>query len=269
METTRGTRLGVALSTGGMLVLGACQGGSSPGTLIGTYAVRGVLVENTCGQTGLPTVNPLEFSLELREDQGVGYWIPTKNNRNSGIVNADGSFTFTTSQTQVLGQSSATQNLQPSDFAANSPDSNFDLRQTTCAVTVTERITGNLARWISLTGSTAAGGAGSAGVDMDLTGRDEIAVAPSAGSSCNAALTAFGGAYSALPCGASYVLRGTLDTSAQTAGSSPAAAPAVQPPATPGTAGLAGSDAAGAAGAIGSAPLHGTIAGSGGFAGSP
>jgi hypothetical protein len=203
----------------------ACLQGSSPGTLVGKYAVRGVLVENTCGQSALPAVNPLTFVVELREDQGVGYWVPDKAPRNTGSLSQDGSFRFTVGQTQVISQGApgqATQNLQPSDFLA-SPDTNFDLKQTTCAVTTTQTIVGSLQRKQAADGGIVISAAPDGGALGDLIAESTIAVAPSAGSDCNSALAALGGNYVALPCQARYELQGQLATSgsANTAGSKP------------------------------------------------
>lgn len=201
--------------TSTLLVITACQGNATtPGNLVGTYAVHGVLVENTCGQSGLMTVNPLDFSVELREEQGVGYWVASNAAQSSGLLNADGSFSFTVSQSQIVSRSAPGADLSPADYASQNPDTNFDLRQTTCAVTMNETISGNLTRWRSLGGKSNALTTPSAD---DLSARDVITLDPTAGSNCNAALTVFGGAYSALPCRASYVLSGDLDASPVTA----------------------------------------------------
>src|SRR5690348_14651619 len=90
----------------------ACAAGSAAGTLVGQYNVTGVLVENTCGQTALPTTNPLSFAVEIREADGVGYWVPAKSSQNMGSVRDDGTFSFTISQSSVVSQSTAGDNLQ-------------------------------------------------------------------------------------------------------------------------------------------------------------
>jgi len=201
-------RLSLALGASLFFFLPACAQGGAPGTLVGKYAVRGVLTENTCG-SGLSPVNPLTFDVQLRHDDGVGYWTQGKNAANTGTLQADGSFRFTTSQTQVVSQGSPQQNLQPSDFV-RSPDSNFDLAQGAgCALTVTETITGTLRRWNHLEGAVVP--AAESGDDM--SGSDTITVAPSSGSNCDATLAAYGGNFAALPCQVHYTLRGTLDTS--------------------------------------------------------
>lgn len=207
-----------------LLLLGACAQGSAEGTLVGKYAVKGALVENTCGQSALPTANPLDFVVEIREDQGVGYWAPSKASRNAGSVSANGSFRFVTSQTSVIGQSQNQRNLQPQDFVTLNPD--FDVMpRSACALTMAQTVAGSVRRRISgaavvNVGSSA--GASSARVgeddessvfagDDDLIAENTIEVSPSSGSDCNPALAALGGSFLALPCQARYVLRGSLD----------------------------------------------------------
>jgi hypothetical protein len=203
--------LGLAISA----LAGGCNpgGGTHAGVLVGGYAVRGVLSENTCGQMGLPAQNPLMFDVEIREDNGIGYWLPSKASSNTGSFNARGGFHFAASQNKILSRRLANPTLQPSNFASQQPD--FDLQQTTCAVSMIETISGTVRR------RDAADGGGVIEVDVaadaaandttdDLVGEDVIDVAPTAGSDCDADLTAFGGSYLALPCRARYALTGTL-----------------------------------------------------------
>lgn len=202
---------------GGEVLLSGCTQGSAAGTLVGRYTVKGVLVENTCGQAGLPTVNPLEFIVELREDQGVGYWVPSESPRNTGSLDDDGSFRFIVSQTQVVNQpANGARNLEPQDFVTLNPD--FDLQQPrACALTTREIVAGSIQRRQSPDGgvSVSAVRSGDAGTsdlagDDDLLAENTIEVSPSAGSDCNRALAALGGTFLALPCQARYVLHGSL-----------------------------------------------------------
>jgi hypothetical protein len=192
----------------GVLAATGCMQGAKAGTLVGDYSVRGVLVENTCGQTALPAANPLMFALELREDQGIGYWIPDKAPRNTGSLGADGSFRFALAQTQVISQSTGPAQLEPGDFL-QSPDTNFDIKKSTCAVTMTQTVMGKLQRRRAADGSLVVS-ADDAGAATDLTADNLIAIAPTAGSDCNPALIALGGSYQALPCQARYELHGEL-----------------------------------------------------------
>jgi hypothetical protein len=187
-------------------VLGACTPGAKPGALVGSYTVHGVLVENTCGQSALPTSNPLDFVVEIRTDAGVAFWIPNKAAQNTGTLSDSGSFRFTTSETRVVMGSAGPRQLEPMDFQAGGED--FDLQQPrTCALTLKQTVLGTLGRRI-LDGSVNA----SADASGDLSAEHQIEVTPSTGSDCNAALAALGGSYLALPCEARYVLTGSLDT---------------------------------------------------------
>jgi hypothetical protein len=187
--------------------------------LVGVYAVRGVLALNTCGPMGLPAQNPLSYAVEIREDDGLGYWYPSKAAQNTGSFNSRGEFSFTVSQTKIVSMGLANPVLQPGDFTTGQTD--FDIRQTTCAVSVTETIAGVVSRREAADGGgvvalDAAADAAVSGTGDDLNGGDVIDVAPTSGSDCNADLTAFGGSYQALPCRARYVLTGTLMSSTVT-----------------------------------------------------
>lgn len=201
----------------GAFTLGACAQGESSGDLVGRYAVHGVLVENTCGQ-GLPTANPLDFQVEIREAEGIGYWVQGKSSRTSGTLSDARAFRFTASQTAVLKAPMQTL-AEPTDFLTNDPDRDLK-QQRGCAVTTKETITGNLQRWRAADGSISSGLVADAGSDDDLSAEHVIEVSPSSGSDCDSVLVAYGGTYNALPCEARYQLNGALDTTGARAGSS-------------------------------------------------
>lgn len=194
------------------LAAGCQSEGKHSGVLVGVYAVRGVLALNTCGPMGLPAQNPLSFAVEIREDDGLGYWYPSKAAQNTGSFNSRGEFSFTVSQTKIVSMGLANPVLQPGDFTTGQTD--FDIRQTTCAVSVTETIAGAVSRREAADGGAVVAldvaDAAVSGTSDDLNGSDVIDVSPTSGSDCNADLTAFGGSYQALPCRARYVLTGTL-----------------------------------------------------------
>jgi hypothetical protein len=203
-----------------------CNGGGTPsGTLVGTYAVQGVLVENSCGQSGLPAAATLKFSVEIREDGGVGYWVQGKQGKNSGSLNAQGEFRFSVADTQVLSTMQPVQ--QPSDFTTLQPD--FDLQpKRTCAVTTRQTLSGSLRRRQAADGgAVVALAASDAAVssDTDLSAEQLIEVTPTVGSDCNTALAALGGNYLALPCDARYLLTGTLQVAPNTHVAGAAAVP--------------------------------------------
>ena len=191
-------------------LLSACNDGAPSGVLVGFYAIQGVLSENTCGQAALPASTELKFDVQIREDDGIGYWMRAKQGSTTGSLSASGAFRFSTSQTKIIspGDSQSAQ-LQPSDFTSLQPD--FDLqRQPACALTVMETITGDLRRRNAADGGAVIELPESATNAGDLSAEHLIEVNPTSGSDCNAALAAFGGNYLSLPCQARYVLHGSL-----------------------------------------------------------
>jgi hypothetical protein len=251
-KMTRSARLeSKTLVVVGGVLLSACAGSSAPGTLVGKYEIRGVLVENTCGSSGLPAVNPLEFRVELREDDGLGYWAQTKSARNTGRISADGTFQFTVSQTQVLSDTTSAKTLEPGDFAG-ATTADFDLQRKTCAVSIVETIEGSLLRRQDSSGRivTSTSASSSSAGASDLVADDTIEVTPSAGSDCNSQLAALGGNYLVLPCQATYQLRGALDTSTATEEAAGAG----------GTAAGSSASAGATAGAAGARPAAGSAA---------
>jgi hypothetical protein len=197
----------------------ACTPGTKPGALVGRYAVHGVLVENSCGQSALAASSSLDFVVEIRVDSGVAYWNPVKATPSSGTLTTSGDFRFTMSETQVV--SSGMRQLEPGDFANASANPDFDLqRSRACALTRKQTVKGNLGRRIEdgvVTDTSASkrssdAGYGDADGDDDLDAEHVIEVAPTSGSDCNVALAALGGPYLTLPCEARYLLSGNLDT---------------------------------------------------------
>ena len=206
-----------------VVVLGlcACSQGTKPGALVGNYAIHGVLVENTCGQSALPTVNPLDFVVELRTNSGVAYWMPEKASPASGTLNDSGSFRFTMSDTQVVKGAPGVSQEQPSDFLSTEPDFDLKAQQARgCALTRKQTVSGKVARRLEdgVVNETPSSNARDAAIeesesgDGDLSAEHVIEVTPTSGSNCDGALAALGGAFLALPCEARYLLNGSLDT---------------------------------------------------------
>ena len=260
---------GVALAA----AASGCKNAIEDADLVGVYSIKGVLTENSCGQTALPAPNPLEYRVEIREKDGVGYWVPTKQSQNLGSLSAEGQFRFALTQTQIYGMAAPPID-QPADFfpasnGRNDPDLTQNQTQAQCVLTVRQTVTGSLRR------RNAADGGGIVELVSDEDGSDlsadnVIDVMPSSGSNCNDALAAFGGAYLALPCGARYVMHGTLAGTAgdQSGASTP---PTTGPSSGASTAGARASGGAGVIGASGSAASSasaGTAATAGAVSGS-
>jgi hypothetical protein len=203
-----------ALAAAVAIICGCQRQGKSVGELVGTYAIDGALVENTCGMMALPTVNPLNFQVEVRQSGRVGYWQLEKRPAQAGSLEDDGSFLFRSEQTTLVGRSTSARNdLEPTDFTSLAPD--FDLQTKNCLMTVRETIEGKLTH--SLLGNPFDAGADVDAGDRersrnakDLTGYDKIEVSATSESDCSASLAALGGPFLALPCSARYDLEGKL-----------------------------------------------------------
>lgn len=250
----RGARFAALSGLALAAALSGCKNAIDDAALVGVYSITGVLTENSCGQTALPAPNPLEYRVEIREKDGVGYWVPSKQSQNLGSLNAQGQFRFALTQTQVYGMLAPPID-QPGDFfpasnGRNDPDLIGNQTQAQCVLTLRQTVSGSLHRRNAVDG----GGIVELGSDedaSDLTADNVIDVTPSSASNCNDALSAFGGTYLALPCSARYVMQGTL------AGASGDQNGASTPPTSAG--GRAGAGTGSAAGASG-AGASGTLA---------
>ena len=176
------------------------------GELVGTYAISGALEENTCGQGALPTQNPLEFNVSIRDDNGTGTWTLEKQAARSGTLQVNGEFRFESEFALAVGQQAQPRKiLEPGDFLSGDPD--LDLKKTNCTLVTKESMVGKLHRNLQ----SFDGGTGDAGMETaDLTGKNTIEVQPAAGSDCSFQLASQGGTYLALPCSAHYTIEGTL-----------------------------------------------------------
>jgi hypothetical protein len=183
------------------------------GEMVGVYAINGALVQNTCGQSALPAVDPLKFEVEIRQNDRVGYWQTDKQPQRAGELDEDGTFLFTGEQTSLVSSMRTPRNdLEPTNFVSLTPD--FDLKTTNCAMRVKETIEGSLARRVILVdGGDLQIDDSNPGAKHDLTGDNTIEVSATPESDCSASLAAYGGPFSNLPCMAHYVLSGELEKS--------------------------------------------------------
>lgn len=193
-------------ATAALLVLTGCVAVEPPGELVGAYAVTGTLLENTCGE-GLPAVDPMTFEVELREDEGLGYWLVAPPAR-LGHLSASGEFSF-----EVERSYTVTGGRPPEITIETDPELALDPERvereqmpTDCTLVVSELVEGAVAR-------------DPAASDTDpsepaLVGRNEIAVRATAASRCAALLVAAGGPWEALPCHVLYDLEGESTTPA-------------------------------------------------------
>ena len=166
------------------------------------FAVRGSLEDTSCG-AGLDLVDPLDFQVTLREQAGTIYWQMPGQAPVPGDVDADGEFVFSVR----------------SEAIAWEPDPDQGLIG--CALYRTETIEGTLTHGALGDGGTdgdagvapnddAGADAGDAGparpTAFEATSRIDVSVIP--GTDCALLLTAMGGSFPMLPCGAEYRLDG-------------------------------------------------------------
>lgn len=178
-----------------------------PGDLVGDYAITGTLVEHTCGKAALPAADPMVFDVELREDNGQGYWI-VKPPARSGTLASDGAFHFEveSSQSVSAGPTPAPEPdperevdpelaVDPERFESMAPAAH-------CTLLVHETIRGTVHRPDA--------DAGDIHVTGDLAGVNDIEVRAASDTDCGFVLEAQGGIWERLPCQVSYKLAGVL-----------------------------------------------------------
>lgn len=197
----------------GSLLLGfglsACEAPDLPGKPVGTFAIEGDLVENSCGTTALPAVDPLSFTVEIRDQDGVGTWIMTPPGV-TGRLSSEGAFRFeyTTRYTAIEPGMSMPTPEEPLDYLRIAPEP--PRVQPGCALQITEVIAGRVRRSTAQDGGLKNGPPDDAGLARaDLSADNTIEITPTFGSDCSPALISRGGAFSELPCRARYRLRGT------------------------------------------------------------
>lgn len=169
----------VALAVGGLC--GACDPPPPPGELVGRYRIDGTVRADSCGP-GLGARRTIAFTVEVREDDGTGYWLFGDREPRPGRLDDDGNFSFEQRGGWTL--------VEPR------PDVGYG----GCRVAQLETIDGRLGRL---------GAGADAGDDSALSGTNTIDVVPLQGDDCSPALGAQGGPFLALPCRVQYELSGT------------------------------------------------------------
>jgi hypothetical protein len=194
-----------------------------PGELVGAYRIDGALLENSCGSSAVPAADPLRFNVEIRKQNGSGFWLVSSPPGHLGSLADDGDFSFQNQATYDVGPEARRpvellvemdiERLADPEAARQQGED----RTQPCRLAVTERIAGtllrdNLADHDGGADSSAAereddGREGSA----DLIGDNEIAIRV-AGGDCRASLADNGGPFEQLPCEVRYELEGELIT---------------------------------------------------------
>jgi hypothetical protein len=154
------------------ILAAACDPNAMPGTMLGTYDVKGTLGTNTCG-AGLAATNPWSFTAKLSKDGSTLYW-----STDGGSAPIAGAMTSATEGTLT---STTTGNADGSDAGAGPCNMN---RSLTINVTLAD---GN--------------------PPPSFTGTLSYAFAVAQGSvDCSDQLSASGGKYDTLPCTVTYAL---------------------------------------------------------------
>jgi hypothetical protein len=159
-----------------------------PGEPVGSFDVVGALVENACGDSAVPALDPLRFAVELRTDEdGLAFWRRPDSPLVDGTVDQDGNFRF---RTRVI-------------VPALAPDPDFDYPG--CVLDQREEVE---ARVVEVEDDDMEDDDMELD-EMELEGGNSITLSPSAGSDCTPLLAARGGPFLALPCEVDYQLAGS------------------------------------------------------------
>jgi hypothetical protein len=190
-----------------------------PGELVGVYSIEGALTQNECGDDALPAANPLLFDVELREEDGTGYWLQGMPPAWPGTLTEDGVFRFELEQLYPVDPNAR---VQPDPFSAMDPEAladpsyyeNLDQQRqgAPCELHIVESVGGTVLR----TRATDEAGDGADEADdeammtPDLIGDNAIDVSAVPGGDCGLVMRDQGGPFDALPCTAHYDLVGTM-----------------------------------------------------------
>lgn len=169
----------------------ACGEPGYPGDNVGAFTVAGAITSNTCG-TNIPLVNPLSFTVELRDDRGVAYWRRPQSALFTGVWSGH-QFTFATQE----------------EVRAIEPDPVNGVAG--CLLIQSVTILGAVASEND-GGIFPDGGDADAGVMSSATGfsgTQTITYTPQTGSDCTALVPPLGSQVAALPCSVIYTLSAT------------------------------------------------------------
>ena len=178
------------------VVLVGCVEVQPPGELVGAYLVTGTLVENTCGEEALPTVDPMMFEVQLRDDEGRGLWLVSPPAR-PGRLDEDGAFSFEYERGfTITGGAPPEITIETDPTVLVDPERiEREQMREPCEILVGESIVGSLEH-------------APAEDEAALLASNEIAVRVATGARCDALLVDAGGPWERLPCRALYDLEG-------------------------------------------------------------
>ena len=216
-------RLGTVFVLTGVCAVQACAvQGELPGELVGVYAIEGALTKNECGDEALPAADPLAFDVELRREDGTGYWLQGMPPARSGLLSNDGHFSFEIEQSYDVDPKARRppdpfSDMDPEALADPEAFQAFDDRpaMVPCRLRIVESVEGTVLHglrgdepnpsvsWDDAADDTDADAA-------DLMADNSIVISTETGFDCGLVMREEGGPFDALPCTAHYDLVGTM-----------------------------------------------------------
>lgn len=183
-----------------------CEPPELPGELIGKYAIRATLLDNTCGDEALPLASTLHYRVELREDGATAYWLVGAPPANLGVITAAGDVRFQREERFRIRRDAEPIDPELSEldplvlygYDPLDPVGQPNDNEAPCTLIVRESIEATVRRDAE------------EGAEDALLGRNVIEMRPTRDSECRRVLTTAGGPFEALPCAATYELTGEL-----------------------------------------------------------
>jgi len=182
-----------------ILALG-CEPQGHPGVSIGTFQITGSLDQNGCG-AAVPALDPISFSVELRDDLGRGVWVQDEGPIQTGIRMPDGAYRFRYGATvPVIAPQPGYRgcNLQQVEFIEVRIEPYESDGEEEPPIRT------------PIGGEDADGGVVVENdIDLALEGLSEIQYTPTSTSDCSPLPVVNGGPWAALPCTLTYTLFGS------------------------------------------------------------
>lgn len=178
-----------------------------PGELVGEYAIASELSDNTCGELALPAPIGVDYTVELRAEEGKAYWVLAEPPPHVGILRNNGQLEFRAERIWSVGaarrQSQSLAEMDPLALYMHDPTAP-QAEPSPCTLRISELVRGTVLRDLEgRYGTDASGG-------DDFVGENELAISSASGAGCSIVLMSSGGPFERLPCAARYALHGTL-----------------------------------------------------------
>jgi hypothetical protein len=182
-------RLFIALAFSTLLV--ACEPPTHPGESVGTFQVNGSLDENLCG-AAVPALDPISFSVEIRDQLGRAMWIMDEQPVQDGIRMPDGTYRFRSGTTVPV--------LEPQPGYRGCSLQQVELVEVTISSVPADGVVDESDAGVGMGGDDDA---------LEIDGLSEVQFTPTIDSDCSPLPVVNGGPWAALPCTITYTLFGT------------------------------------------------------------